>query len=436
MTMKNPREIKITTGNLEYDNMVCTFYYRMFFAIDNYEEALNQQKFWEGVIFQEEKIDDVLHKIYAISKCDPDVIGGNLLFLSEFGDAEIKLSDFADKEELEQMCFAKSLMFYFGMMESLKKSYSQNPQQIKQFAKDVVLPLEDLSVFKTIIDEHTEELFKGLCADYSNKIKSIDNEEFIRDEIKEFSRLISSSDDSDDWEYFKKRNQFSWFHEPKEIRSVAVDLRNGFYYRLVLLNGEEKTIISEVYAIDRYIDFLNTMLIEPNKEYNIQTGRKVFKRPAFFLTEEGKTKLQLAKLVKDLCDGKIIEKRNLADFKEIFSGTTKVKINFVRKGHGGGGLIDVLWFMFFMSEEFKIVEKENKDNFRQLIPSCFLLKNQPILLDEKGLEMISTVFSQIKGEWILSKGEILKKKFERARPSKPYDRIKIIYNSVKNAITE
>lgn len=414
----SPREIKFKIGKKEYDKKVNEFYNLLVKSVDSYTNTaiIFQQMFWDGMLFNQFTDEDAAIEIQekcSLSKWDQKKLLKHIHKLSLLDELEYKLYSPENADiDYEYMCFAKALVFYLNKLESIRDYSITNASTITDVINDKMLPAENLNYYKTFIDENSNKLYNGLHKDYLERSNKMGKEKFTNLEKNEFARLLSTDDKGNDYLYLTPRIEFHDFHEAKAIRTIAMKLLNGSYYDILFHfgTGQEKKIMSEVLAIQKYVAFLNTQLpAEKVSDTDTQLAsvgktKKLYKNSqSFFLTDKGNTSLNMKLLAANMYDKNIIHKIDAKDFAKIFNGDTDVKINFVGE-EKGDGLINLLWFMFFMVEDLKLVKKGRK--FRLHLTNCFLLNGEPISNDDDNLNTISSMLS------IIRKG-YKNKKFER-----------------------
>lgn len=455
MFENKPREIKYKTGVKEYDEKVNEFYTRLVKSVDTYtsENVLSQLIYWEDILFS--KITDDLsakgiEKIFMLSRWDQKRIQGHINDLAWHDELKSLLYSPEQTEDFEFMCFAKALVFYLSQLEYLKdlfyklkyrkKASLQESGEIFAFAYDVILTPENLNFYKTFIEENSKRLYEYLHVDYLENIEKINEKQFTSSEKDEFTRLLSTNDKGGDWGYLIKRLKSVHFHKLAEIREILIELYTGSYYELVFRYGEEKIIMAEVLAIQKYINFLNNPFSVENgsdsaKKHPAKRKPKEAERRGFNLTDKGSDNPRFLKnLSESMINKKIIDQIDIEDFTKIFTGgIVERKINFIGKHTGeGGGLIDVVWFTFLMWEVWEVLRIGN--NFRPRIANCFLINGEPIPSDKGSLDMISVLRNGNIKYWKAYKPEILKDKNTAAKLIKRNITIKEMYFIIQNAI--
>lgn len=444
MFENNPREIKFKIGIKEYDKKVSVFYNLLVKSVDSYTNStiIGEQLFWDTMLFDQFTNEDSviqIQKMYSLSKWDQKNMQKHIHKLSLLDELEYKLYSHENGEvDFEFMCFAKALVFYLNKLESIRDYSISKANSNTDVIIDKMLPFENLNYYKLYIAKNSNKLYNDLHSDYLERIGRIGKEKFSIIEKNEFSRLLSTDDKGNDYLYLEPRIEFHGFHEPVEIRTIAMKLLNGSYYDILFHfgTGKEKVIMSEVLAIQKYIDFLNTQLPIESKAVNETKIAPIPKtktlKPSFRLVNKENNLLDLVCLKDKLEVGGVIFKLKDAEFEEVFSGLSKSTINFVRKGNKGGGLMDVLWLMYLLREEFELINKE--DDYREQIKNCFLLDGVPIT---STVGQISTMLSAIRKPYYDEKNNKINnfKKYSSVGKKK-LNKTQLLTNIIFDAISE
>ena len=392
----NPKGLKFKIGVKEYDEKVNEFYIRLARSLSSFKSIENQRSALETLIFHPIKYipgEKWIKKELSMSQWDKEGIQSHLAILSNYDEIEDKL--YAQDNiniNFEFMCVTKAIIFYLCKLEETITTTSYNTGKMSDMVKWVVENPDNLDFYTTYVAEKSTKFYNNLCASYFDKVSRRGKENIISLELDEFSRVLSGNDGGKDWMYISDRLVYEGFHEVASIRMTVISLLNGDYYQFLFSFGETKLIMAEVLAIEKYVEFLKKQLIDQDKNANVDIALignpKNRDERAYYLTPKGVSELNLQELRNNLIDKKIIHKIVYKDFIKIFNGHTDVKINFVK------GLTDVLWFTYFLWEDFEFVEKG--DGFCKRLSNCFLLNGEEISTNKENLLTISVMRTRLK----------------------------------------